>query len=187
MTSQFAAAAATLLALLSGLFFFGNASDHEYDLVIVGTAQTGYSVTKNTAIIEVDYDRTTTFNVTSTADVPRDFQINGLGHNGSCLIEFSPHDASYDCKSVKMTITPGSAAVTLTAFGKSLLPWQYNNMGGGPYDAWAEQGAVGGILAPSDPELEIERDYSRIALVTLLLSLVSLGVGYVFRPRPTNR
>lgn len=187
MTSQFAAALATLLALMGGLFFFGSASDHQYDVVIVGTAQTGYSVTKNTALIEVDYDHRTTFKVTSTADVPRDFQINGLGTNGSCLIEFSPHDASYDCKSVKMTVTPGAAAVTLTAFGKNLLPWQYNNLGGGPYNAWAEQGAPGGALAPSDPELEIERDYSRIALLSLLLSLMSLGAGWWFRPRPTNR
>lgn len=185
MASRIAFVAGVLLLLVGGWLFGGSVSNHTYDLVIVGNASTGYSVQKNTTRFEVDYLRTTTWRVTSTADVDRDFQIDGLSGESKCRIAFSTHDPSYDCKTVRATIGPNQAAVTFTATAKNLRPDEYYEPWWGfpLYSSDVLVGPVGGLMAKADPDLELEREYNFAILLAILAGLISLGASWWLRRR----
>ena len=189
MTSKIAAAAGVLFALVGAALFPARAGDHAHTIEIVGTSGTGYLVRKNTTRFEVDYPYRTTFSVTSSADVPLDFQIDGLFTSDRCRIDFEDNDTSAECRTKRTTIKPGATAVVFVAYGMALPVYEYYmRWWDAPlYQAAALLGPVEGTLAPADPDLELERDV-RLALVAAwLLALLSFAAAWLTRRSARSR
>lgn len=186
MRSFVAGAAGALLLVTAGLLFTSSAGGHSYRIILHGVAGTGYTAEKLDMLrgrYEVDYGYLTDFLVTSDADVPLDFVFDGK-MNEPCRIRFLDPGTEV-CQSKRITIPPRAAPVKLQAEAQSLFPTDYYNpFWDAPlYPAAVLIGQVNGVLAPSDPDLELERDFRLWSVVSLILALLSFVVAWRARTR----
>jgi hypothetical protein len=161
-----------LLLLASGGFLSG--ASHKTERVMLSGSSGNYLVGKpdlRRGHFEVDYGRTTTFSITSTADVDLYLQIDAPTVFGFCPIEFSiDMQGIRACQSKIVKIAPNAAAVTLTATGGNVPPYiDVLDMPTYPSDVLI--GPTIEALVARDPELEIEREMRNISIVAMLASL----------------
>jgi hypothetical protein len=188
MRSLIAGAAGLLLFVIAGVLLSSGAGFKTERILISGNSSP-FLVSKPDMRFgqrfEVDYGYQTTFEITSTANQPVSFQIDGSPSGEPCRIRFTDPGTKV-CQSKVVTIPNDGSPTKLFASGESMWPQEYYwDMFGAPlYSSAVMVGTVGGVLVPIDPDLEVERDYTLVSLIAALVAVLSLGLAWRWRKQP---
>ena len=180
---SYVAGAVGVLSLVAAALLMNRVSSHSYR-IILHAVNSVEKLDLSGGRFEVDDGYRTEFVITSDADVPLDFMIDGrMGE--PCRIRFEdPGD--FECQSKRLTITKGADPVKVYAGVKPGLPPDdfYNPMFGAPlYPSAVMVGAVSGALAAVDPDLELERENRLAELIAIIVALVSFVVAWRLQGR----
>ena len=187
MRSLIAGATGVLLFALAGGLLTSSAAFKTERIIISGNASPFFALKPDMRFgqrFEIDYDYQTTFEITNNANQPVLFQIDGSPNGEPCRIRFDDPGTRI-CQSKVITIPNDGSVTKLFASAESMWPQDYywDFMGGPLYPSDVKIGAVGGILVPVDPDLEVERDYSSFSLAAALIAFLSLGAAWRWRPQ----
>ena len=174
-----AAALGILFALFAGGLFSRFAEPHHYTVTFTLSKDGVISADKD-PLFEIDYGYGTDWTFVNNTGVPIDVQFQEPLSRPLCHLQFSPA-GSVSCESQVMPIEPGSRA-TLSAQALDLQPneycWSFRTCPGEVRAARRGQ-----VLAPIDPDLQIERDYLLAQIVFGALSLAMFAVAFAKRRR----
>lgn len=189
--SRMFAGLAVFLGAVSALLLTLGASDHTYNLSLNSSAG-NYTVDKKDGsgnaveYFEIDFGRTTTFNVTNRTGVPMDFMIDAGPNNAKCRVDFRGYKGKGRCDSVTLSIADGQAGKIEAGAADMPFFWNYSWAFGHPrFAADVKIAKSGDQLKRVDPDLELERDaFTSFDILVMISTLLSALLAWLTRRRP---
>jgi hypothetical protein len=180
--ARIAAGLGVVFALVAGGLASRFAEPHHYTVTFT-LDKDGVIRADKDPLFEIDYNYGTDWTFVNNTGVAIDVQFLEPPTRPLCHLKFSPA-SSVSCESNVMPIeptVPGNRA-TLSADALDLQPWEY---------CWSyttcpgeiRAARHGEVLAPIDPDLQIERDYLLAQIVFGVLSLAMFAVAFAKRRR----